>query len=76
MFTYPTQTELFSIIAQTEFKPFDEFDWMAFAGCESKNPLIGYYNENFSIVIDGDMVNIVHAEDIYGGQMYCLKQLA
>ena len=76
MINYPTKTELFSIIANTKFREFDEMDWCLFAGCESKNPLIGYYNENFSIVIDGDMVNIVHAEDSYGGQLYELKQLA
>lgn len=75
MFTYPTETELFSVMAQTEFKPFDRYDWDAFAGCETKNPLIGYYND-FTIVIDGGLVNIVHSEDMYGGQMYCLKQLA
>jgi len=74
-FTYPTQAELFSVMAKTEFKPFDKYDWDAFAGCESADPLIGYYDE-FTIVLDGDMINIVHGEDIYGGQMYTLKQLA
>ena len=75
MFTYPTQAELLSVMAQTQFKPFDRCDWDAFAGCETENPLIGAFGE-FTIVIDGDMINIVHAEDIYGGQMFCLKQLA
>ena len=73
--TYPTKAELFLALAETEFKPFIKADWDAFAGCESENPFIGYYGE-FTIVIDGDMINIVHAEDIYGGQMYTLKQLA
>ncbi len=75
MFTYPTQTELFTVIAKTTFKPFNDLDWAAFAGCESADPLIGY-SGGFIIVIDGDMVNIVHPEDEYGGQMYGLNQLA
>ena len=75
MFTYPTQAELFTVMAQTKFEPFTQADWDAFAGCETKNPLIGSYGD-FAIVIDGDMINIVHAEDEYGGQMYTLKQLA
>ncbi len=74
-FSYPTQAELLTIIARTNFKPFDKADWDAFAGCESENPYIGYLME-FTIVIDGDMINIVHSEDEYGGEMYTLKQLA
>lgn len=75
MFTYPTQAELLTVMTQTEFKPFTEADWWAFAGCETKNPLIGYYND-FTIVLEGDMINIFHSEDEYGGQLYTLKQLA
>ena len=74
-FSYPTQAELLSFMVQATFKPFDRCDWDAFAGCESENPLIGAVGM-FTIVIDGDMINIVHAEDYYGGQMYTLKQLA
>ena len=74
-FSYPTQAELFSVMAKTEFKPFDHYDWDAFAGCESENPFIGYYGE-FTIVIDGELINIVHSDDLYGGQLFGLKQLA
>ena len=75
MINYPTKTELFSIIANTKFREFDEMDWCLFAGCESKNPLIGEYND-FLIVLDNDMVNIVHSEDEYGGQLFELNQTA
>ena len=75
MINYPTKTELFSIIAKTEFKPFDGFDWDCFAGCESENPLIGTYND-FVIVLDNDMINIVHSDDEYGGQLFELNQTA
>jgi hypothetical protein len=74
-YSYPTKTELFSVMAQTTFKPFDKMDWDAFAGCESKNPLIGYYGD-FTIVIDGGLINIVHSEDMYGGQLFELNKLA
>ena len=69
--TYPTNSELLSILAQTQFKPFDDMDWCLFAGCESKEPLIGSYND-FIIVIDGHIINMVREEDQYGGQLYSL----
>lgn len=75
MINYPTKAELLVIIANTSFDSFTEADWWSFAGCESKDPLIGYYND-FTIVIDGEQINIVHHEDEYGGQLYELKQLA
>lgn len=72
-YNYPTSAELLSIIAKTEFKPFDDMDWCLFAGCESKEPLIGSYND-FIIVIDGHMINMVHEEDVYGGVLYNLSK--
>ena len=74
-FTYPTQAELLILIAKTEFKPFDKMDWDAFSGCESDNPFIGYSDE-FTIVLDGHLINIIHSEDSYGGQLFGMNQLA
>lgn len=71
---YPSAAELLPIMAQTKFDSFTEGDWYAFAGCETKNPLIGYYNE-FTIVIDGNKINMVHSEDEYGGELYELNCL-
>lgn len=68
---YPNAAELLQIIAKTQFKPFDRDDWYAFAGYESENPLIGYYEE-FTIVIDGDQINVIHAQDQFGGELYNL----
>jgi hypothetical protein len=73
IYNYPTSAELLSIIAKTEFKPFTKNDWYAFAGCESKEPLIGSYND-FIIVIDGHIINMVHEEDQYGGVLYNLSK--
>lgn len=67
-------TELFALIAKTQFAPFTEADWYAFAGCESETPFIGY-NGDFTIVIDGETVNVVHAEDGFGGQLFSLNEM-
>lgn len=72
---YPNQAEALIIIAQTEFQPFSEGDWYAFAGCQSDKPYIGYYKD-YTIVIDGDKVNIVHEEDEYGGKLYSFEEIA
>jgi hypothetical protein len=74
-FTYPTQAELLILIAKTKFEPFNEGDWFCFAGCESDNPFIGYSDE-FTIVLDGHLINIIHSEDSYGGQLFGMNQLA
>ena len=75
LFRSPTKAELLTFIAKAEFKPFTQMDWDAFSGCESENPFIGY-NGEFAIVIDGNLINIVHSEDSYGGQLFELNQLA
>ena len=33
--------ELIAILKSVELRPFDKLDWCGFAGCESKNPMIG-----------------------------------
>ena len=68
---YPNKSELLSIIIKTEFEPFTKFDWMAFEGCESDNPLI-CETEEYTIVIDGHIINMVYHEDEYGGKLYSL----
>lgn len=72
--TYPKSAELLKIIANTTFSPFTKGDWYSFAGCETKDPMIGYYDE-FTIVLDGNLVNIVHNDDSYGGQLFKLEQV-
>ena len=68
-------TEALILIAKTEFSPFTDSDWQAWAGCESKDPLIGYKG-SFTIVIDGEeLVNIIHEDDEFGGQIFKLKEI-
>jgi hypothetical protein len=71
--TQLTATELFALIAKTQFAPFTEADWDVFAGCQSETPFIGY-NGDFTIVIDDETVNVIHAEDEFGGQLFCLRE--
>jgi hypothetical protein len=67
-------TQALLLIARTEFSPFTETDWMAFSGCESANPLIGY-NGSYTIILDGDCVNILAEDDDCGGQLFNLKEI-
>jgi hypothetical protein len=68
-----TETAL-RLVGQTTFSEFTEVDWMAFSGCECANPRIGRCAE-FTVVIDGDMVMIIHDEDRFGGQLFYLNAM-
>lgn len=70
---YPSKAEMLILIAQSTFDSFTEADWWSFAGCETKNPLI-CQTEEYSIVIDGNNVNMVYHEDEYGGEAYSLQE--
>ena len=72
-FNYPTKAELLLLIAQSNFRPFEDFDWMTFSGCESKNPMI-YQNDEYSIVIDNNNINMVYHEDMFGGEAYSIHE--
>jgi hypothetical protein len=63
----------FRLMATTQFREFDKSDWYSFAGCETKDPMIGE-NGAYTLVLDGNTLNIIHEEDQYGGQLFQLKQ--
>ena len=67
-------SEAIALIAKTQFSPFTEFDWSAFAGCEADEPLIGY-NGDYCLVLDGENINIIHGEDEYGGQLFSFSEM-
>jgi len=52
-----TFAEALTLIAESEFRPFDQGDWYSFSGAMSKNPLI-CYREDCYIIIDDDIVEI------------------
>jgi len=71
-------SEILRLIATAKFRPFDEFDWDMFLGCESENPMIAQYEFNGRtgvIVLDGEGGEILDHEDEYGGQMFSLSLL-
>lgn len=72
-FKYPSTAELMVLIAKSQFRPFTEGDWYAFAGCESENPLISEA-DHYCIVIDGNTVNVLYYGDEYGGALYSLNE--
>lgn len=72
-FKYPTTAQLMSIIARATFRPFTKLDWYSFSGCESANPLI-FESDEYTIVIDGNNINMVYHEDEYGGMGYSLQE--
>lgn len=47
--------EALKLVAKTKFRPFDNIDWYAFAGCESDDPFIGEIDD-ITVVIDGDTI--------------------
>ena len=71
---YPSAAYALFLLTRTKFKHFRENDWEAFSGCESENPLIGY-NGDYTLVLDGENLSIIHADDEYGGKMYSLAEI-
>lgn len=65
--------EALRLLAIAEMKPFTPMDWDAFAGCESKEPLIGEVDD-FAIVLDDNVLLIVHGEDNFGGVTFEMKE--
>jgi len=47
--------EALLLVAKTQFRPFDESDWMSFSGCESETPFIGEVGD-IAVVLDGDVI--------------------
>lgn len=65
--------EAIKLLAKAKMKPFTKKDWYAFSDCESPDPMIGEVND-FTIVLDGDFLNILHSEDGYGGTLFKLVE--
>jgi hypothetical protein len=69
-----TPAQALVLIAKTEFRQFTKNDWACFSGCESTNPLVGEIGD-YCIVLDGEVVNIIHCGDGYGGQLFNLNEM-
>ena len=68
-----TATQVFGLMARAVFRPFNDYDWEGFLGCESETPHIAFVDD-YTLVLDGDTLNVVHAEDVYGGQLFNLTE--
>lgn len=56
-----TDAEIFAMVAQREFHPFDSKDWDSFAGVSADKPLISYGDE-VTIIVDGSELVLVDNE--------------
>lgn len=52
-----TPTQIFALVARAQFRPFNQFDWDCFAGCDSENPLFASLPEA-DLVLDGDVLQV------------------
>lgn len=66
--------EALRMLATTTMRPFTQQDWYGYSGCETKDPMIGEHGD-FTIILDGPTINIIHFEDGYGGTMFKLKEI-
>lgn len=66
--------EALKMLATTAMRPFTKDDWYGFAGCETKEPMIGEHGE-FIIVQDGLLLNIVHIDDGFGGTLFKMEAM-
>ena len=71
---YPTTAKLMVMISETSFMVFDSVDWEVFSGCQTDDPRIGFKDE-YTIVIDGSNINVVHRDDEFGGRLYSLEAI-
>lgn len=69
-----TNIEALRMLACTNMRPFKQDDWSAFAGCESKEPMIGEYHDSdighFTLVLDGAILLVIMEGDDGGGQSF------
>jgi hypothetical protein len=69
---YPNKAELLTLLTKSNFRSFTECDYYAWAGASSNNNPLICETEEYSIVIDGNIINMLYHEDPYGGQLYSL----
>lgn len=53
------------------FRPFDEYDWEAFAGCESDNPLIFDLDQRFTLILDYNTICVYSETSDDSPDTYC-----
>lgn len=56
-----TAAEILRLVANADFRPFTERDFMCFGGVETANPLISEIEE-FIVILDGDTVCVLNED--------------
>ncbi len=73
---YPGIDEVLRMIVMSALalktREFTDNDWSAYAGCESPNPIMCGWGP-YEIIIDANVINIVHELDPFGGVCYQLR---
>lgn len=67
-----TASRALQFVRETKLRGFTTTDWQAFAGCETAAPMIGEFDD-YTVIVDGDSITILHADDEFGGQMFTVK---
>lgn len=65
-------TEAFRLMARAQFREFNKGDFYAYAGVETRNPMIADL-DGYVLVLDGDVLNVIHELDSFGGQLFRLR---
>ena len=47
--------EALKLLVNAKFRPFDDMDWSAWAGCESAEPMVAEIGE-LTVILDGDYI--------------------
>ena len=61
-----TVLEALRLVAKSDFRPFDKYDWDCYSGCVSENPLIHYADEadeTYTIILDGNDIVLIDSEN-------------
>lgn len=70
-----TPAQALTMLAKTTMRPFDQCDWQAFSGCESDEPLIGEFDLDTTLILDGDVLNVLLPHNVdTGGQLFKLRE--
>lgn len=75
--TEVTKAQALRALATTQMRDFSEADWSGFAGCESKDPMIGCCEINGAhhvLVLDGDEFLVQEIGDISGGLTFRIEE--
>jgi hypothetical protein len=72
-----TAQQALNMLALTTMRFFDRDDWHAFAGCESRSPMIGEFGDEYvgryTLVVDGAVLLVLGEHDETGGIMFNLS---